>query len=134
NGFVIANVTALPDVKAGCWFVEVKSGDLSSKSEKFAIAPSPTLTSATYNDKFIFPRGNDLVDFAHCGGQQVSFKIKSSAGKDLDAKVVEWNNGKPTLELPDEVKGSKDTWKVRVLLNGNAVAANGEVDLKPISQ
>jgi hypothetical protein len=130
---VIANVTGISGVRAGCWYVQVQSGGLSSnRSARFAIAPTPTLTSAERNDKFLLVKGNDLIDFSHCGGQQVSFQLQQGTATPVAVDVVDWNNGKPVLTLPEAAKTG--TWKVQVLLNGTLVTTNGEAELKPISQ
>src|SRR6185369_9095941 len=74
--FVLTLPTGAKALKAGCWYVQVQAGGLSSnRSGKFAIPPKPTLTSAVRNDKFILVKGNDLIDFSKCGGQQISFKL-----------------------------------------------------------
>jgi hypothetical protein len=136
--FDVTLPTGTSALKAGCWYVQVQAGGLTSnRSEKFAIAPNPTIVSAENNDKFILVKGSDLVDFSHCGGQQVSFQLQQGTDTPVDAEVVDWNNGKPVLKLPDKVKTSPSTstnkWKVLVLLNGTAVTTNGSVELKPIS-
>jgi len=118
-------------LKSGCWDVRVVANGLSSnRSGKFAIPPSPTLVSAERNDKFIQVTGTDLVDLGKCGGQQVSFQLVGA--KTLPLEVVNWNNGKPVLALPEDAK--QGSWKVQVLLNHTAVSSNSQVDLKTIGQ
>jgi hypothetical protein len=126
---------ALPtDLKPGCWDVQVKAGGLSSNhSDKFAIEPRPTLDSAVRTDKSIVVTGTDLVDFAHCGGPKISFQLlKEGSTTAVPVEVLDWNNGKPVLSLPEAAK--KDTWKVQVLLDGTLAATHGEAELKTISQ
>jgi len=95
--------------------VQVEAGGLSSnQSEWFAIPPDPELDSAERTDKFIFVKGNDLVDFGACGGQQFSFKaLKKDNSNPIDLEVKDWNNGAPVLELPEKVKEGE--WKVQVV-------------------
>jgi len=118
DGFDITLPTGANKLHPGCWQVQVKAGALSSNlSGMFAIPPSPTLTSAERSDKFIFVKGNDLIDFGSCGGQLVSFKLLKKDDTDpTDLKVKDWNNGSPLLELPDKAKDGE--WKVQVFLKG----------------
>jgi hypothetical protein len=130
--FDVTLPTGTKALKAGCWSVQVQAGGLfSNRSDKFAIAPKPTLTSAVRNDRFILVKGNDLVDFSHCGGTQVSFELFQGTTT-VAVEVADWNNGQPVLVLPGQAKVG--AWKVRVLLNSDAVTPNGEVDLKTMSQ
>ncbi|MDT4897131.1 MAG: hypothetical protein QOH25_2208 [Acidobacteriota bacterium] len=118
-------------LKAGCWVVQAKSGGLSSnRSEKFAVEPKPTLDSAIRRDKSITVTGTDLIDFSHCGGQRITFKLlKEGTDAPTSVNVLNWNNGKPVLNLPDDVqKDSAWKGKVQVYLDDTKQA---EVDLQP---
>lgn len=129
---------ALPtDLKPGCWDVQAQTNGLSSNhSEKFAIEPHPTLDSAVSTGKSIVVSGTDLVDFSHCGDQRISFQFLpdgETSAKPLD--VLNWNNGKPVLSLPaGTTQANTLKGKVQLLLNGSLVTANGEAQLKTISQ
>jgi hypothetical protein len=133
NKFVIA--TDKLTLKAGCWRIEAKSGGLSSnRSERFAVAPNPTITSAVYNDKFILVKGSDLIDMSKCSSTKVNFKLKPKEGDPI-ALDLDWSTGRPVLTLPDAVKGpegdKKTPWMVQVFLGNDK---KGEIELKPISQ
>jgi hypothetical protein len=132
NKFVIA--TDKLKLKAGCWRVQAESNGLSSnRSERFTIAPNPTITSAVYTDKFILVKGTDLIDMSKCSSTKVNFKIKPKDG-DATPLDVDWSTGKPVLTLPDGVKGAegdkKGPWTVQVFLGDDK---KGEVELKPNS-
>jgi hypothetical protein len=108
---------------AGCWSVQAESGGLTSNvSNKFAIEPNPTLDTANRRDKFIVVAGTDLIDFGHCGGQRITFKLLkegAAADKAIPLNILDWNQGNPLLSMPDEVQ--KDpAWKgkVQVFLDG----------------
>jgi hypothetical protein len=133
NKFVIA--TDKLKLTPGCWRVEAQSDGLSSnRSERFAIAPNPTVTSAVYNDKFILVKGTDLIDMSKCSSTKVTFKLKPKDG-DAIPLDVDWSTGKPVLTLPDGVKGAegdkKAPWMVQVYLG--TVKKGDDVELKPIS-
>ena len=109
--------TGVNKLHAGCWQVEV-TALASTLSDGFAVPPDSRLDSAERNDKFIFVKGKDLIDFGSCGGQQVKFKLMKLDGTESkDLKVKDWNNGAPVLELPDPNNAKLGEWKVQ-LLNG----------------
>ena len=114
----VALPTGAQKLHAGCWQVQVTAGGLSSnQSEMFAVSPNPTLDSAERSDKFIFVKGQDLIDFGACGGQQVSFKgLKKGDPNPIDLEVKDWANGAPLLKLPDKMKEGE--WTVQVFLKG----------------
>lgn len=115
TSFDVVLPTGADKLHAGCWQVQVKAGKLTSnQSQMFAIPPEPELDSAERNNEFIFVKGKDLVDFSHCGGQQLSFKLLRTDDTEMtDLKVVNWGSGAPVLELPDKAK--EGDWKVRVV-------------------
>jgi hypothetical protein len=123
------NVT-LPTLSAGCWYAQVESAGVSSnRSPKFRIDPNPSLDTAERNDNFIFVSGKDLVDFTHCGGDQVKFQLTKPDGSEAtDLTVDNWSNGEPRLVLPAKAKdATAGAWKVKVLLG---TTAKNSVDLK----
>ena len=124
------------NLTAGCWAVQAESGGLSSnRSDKFAIEPNPTIESAVHNDKIIMVTGTDLVDFSHCGGQKLKFQLlQDGTTTAVPVDVLDWNNGKPVLSLPDAAKANTWKGKVQILFNGTLVTTHGDVELKPISQ
>jgi hypothetical protein len=119
TSFQVALPTGDEKLQPGCWQVQVNAGRLASnQSEMFAIPPDPAvdpvLDSAERSDKFIFVKGDNLIDFGACGKQLFQFKLLKSDNTDAtDLKVKDWNNGAPVLELPDKAKEGE--WKVRVL-------------------
>jgi hypothetical protein len=115
TSFDVVLPTGADKLHAGCWQVQVKAGKLTSnQSQMFAIPPDPVLDSAERSGEFILVKGNDLVDFSDCGGQQVSFKLLRTDDTEMtDLKVVNWGGGAPVLELPDKAK--EGDWKVRVV-------------------
>ena len=115
TSFDVVLPTGADKLQAGCWQVQVKAGKLTSnQSQMFAIPPDPVLDSAERSGEFILVKGNDLVDFSDCGGQQVSFKLLRTDDSEMtDLKVVNWGGGAPVLELPDKAK--EGDWKVRVV-------------------
>lgn len=117
----------LPTLSAGCWYAQVETGGVSSnRSPKFRIDPNPSLDAAERNDNFIFVNGTDLVDFSHCGGDQVKFQLTKPDGSEVtDLTVDNWSNGQPRLVLP--AKAKTDNWKVQILLG---TTVKNSVDLK----
>jgi hypothetical protein len=120
----------LPTLHPGCWDVQVKVGELSSnESERFAIPPDPALDSAERNERFIFVKGKDLIDFGGCGKQLLTFKLVKSDGTDpTDLQVKDWNNGAPVLKLPDKAKEGE--WKVQVFM-GDTMKSEKPLTVRP---
>jgi hypothetical protein len=118
-----------PTLAVGCWSVQVESGGLSSnRSNRFAIAREPKIDTAVRHEKIIQITGTDLVDYSHCGGQRITFKLlKEGATAPIAVDVLNWNGGKPVLGIPAELKAD-EKWKgkVEVYLDG---AKKSEVDL-----
>ncbi len=129
--FDITLPTTNADFKAGCWYVQVTAGGLTSnRSEKFSSrTPTPTLDSAKHNGKFIFLKGNDLVNLSHCDGTMISFRLNQTGAASIPLVVEDWSNGEPVLVLPEAAKTG--AWKVEVLVDGNPVPAGAvTADLK----
>jgi hypothetical protein len=129
--FDVALPTGNADFKAGCWYVQVTANGLTSnRSEKFSpVTPAPTLDSATHNGKFIFLKGNDLVNLSHCDGTEISFRLTQTGVASIPLTVEDWSNGEPVLVLPEA--GKTGTWKVEVVVDGSPVTPTAvTADLK----
>ena len=103
------------NLTAGCWSVQAASSGLSSnRSNKFSVEPKLKLDAAIRHAESIEVTGTDLIDFTHCGGQRVTFKVFKEGSKTPTAvDVLKWNNGKAILRIPDEVK-QDEKWKGKV--------------------
>jgi hypothetical protein len=120
TSFDVELPTGAQKLRAGCWQVQVKAGGLTSnQSDMFAMPADPRLDSAERNDRFIYVKGTDLIDFADCGGRQVSFKLMKQDGAEAtNLEVHTWINEEPVLVLPEKPK--EGPLKVQVLLKGVA--------------
>ncbi len=119
------------NLTARCWYAQVKvNGLTSNRSDNFLpVAPAPTLDSAKHNGKFIFLKGNDLVNLSDCDGPKISFQLTQTGAASIPLTVENWSNGEPMLVLPEA--GKTGAWKVEVLVDGSSVTPNPvNADLK----
>jgi hypothetical protein len=120
------------DLAAGCWSVQAESGGLSSnRSNKFAVNPTPKLDTAIRHEKSIEVTGTGLIDVSRCGGKKVTFKLlKDGSDTPIPVDILNWNNGKPLLNIPDELK-QDEKWKGKVQVYLDDAQQGEGVDLTP---
>ncbi|MBV8856024.1 MAG: hypothetical protein JOZ02_03595 [Acidobacteria bacterium] len=116
---------------AGCWQVLIKAGGRDAvklHNDRFAVLPTPTLTSATRGVGKIVVVGTDLVDTDGCSGKSLRFRFISADKGTVELAGTPSADGKK-VELKLQEKLQDGAWKVRILLGKDEVAGQ-EKDLQ----
>jgi hypothetical protein len=129
-----------PDtLPAGCWAVQISTGkpapttnqkDAGTQQpsttpptgQKVAVAPQPTIKTATLNKDSVDVEGQDFADTSACGGSTLAFQfIETKDGKDstpISAKPTNYTAEKAAFAIPTGLTpATKSNWKIEVLLD-----------------